>query len=705
MFPLWKTDILCRDLRQKWRLNMKKRLFCLFLGLILVLSVFLTACSSEEDESGEENNIGAKTITMCVITEKKVCNTDAELAEYLEKECGGDKNSEKYKEMLKVMENYKSVEEAFTKVTKESKINVDLLFYTEEEYENKLTTTISDAAEYAQEAERAARALNKYIKDYQEAYPEEKYPTSALTKAFFYYFPEYEKYKDYIANSAQEDEEESAQENVEDVYQAGDLGVKELVYPETQENQLDIIYVSGLDMYEKYIENEWLMSLDSYIESSGKKLNDYISGSLLKGVQYYGSTYAIPNNVQIGEYKYMLVDKELFDAWLYNSEQVSSVLDLEHFLEDVSKSNPNILPIDATFEDCIGQFVWYWNIDRTEDEFGDNIYSIGSGSQFSLLGALYGDPATASRGQISLGFNSLFTSPEYRDIYLKLKSYEYNGYYATEGDTRTNAAVYFVDGDYTIKASMEKNDGVYTDKNGKEYYAYVVKYPEVDEESLYGNMFGIFANSSNASACISVLTMLNTDPKLRNILQYGVEGVDYTIDEETGVLTRSPDTLYEMDIEKTGNCFIAHPEEGLPVDYWENAKNQNNDALINPLLGFDFNSIFEEYDNDMDYSLWSYLMQYTAQLSAEIEACEDIEELTKLVSDEKTGLCVTLAKNPSITVEYEGKIYNDFVLQLSKLTDKNYDAAALEEDRYAGESPYAVYYIWMQTYGYVPAGE
>ncbi|MBE6619702.1 MAG: hypothetical protein E7626_08055 [Ruminococcaceae bacterium] len=677
---------------------MKKRLLCLFMGLILVLSVFLTACSSEDEE--EEKKIdGAQTITMCVITERKVCNTDAELAEYLKNECDNDKNSAKYKEMLKVIETYEAVEAAFTKITKESRINVDLLFYTQEEYEQKLTKTISDAAEYAQEAARAERALEKYISDYQAAYPEENYPVSALTKSFYSYFPEFEKYKDYIS---QADEEEETG-NVEDVYQADKLGVKELVYPETQENQLDIIYVSGLDMYRKYIDNEWLIGLDSYIASSGKMLNDYISGSLIKGVQYNGSTYAIPNNVQIGEYKYMLVDKDLFDEWLYNNEQVKTVLDLGNFLEDISNSNPEILPIDATFEECIGQFVWYWNIDWTEDEFGDNVYSIGNGNQFSLLGSLYGDAATASRGQISLGFNSLFTSPEYRDIYLKLKAYEYNGYYATEGDTRTNAAVSFVDGDYTIKASMEDNDGVYTDKNGKEYYAYVVKYPEVDEESLYGNMFGVFANSTNVSACVKVLTMLNTDSKLRNILQYGVEGVDYTINEDTGVLTRSADTLYKMDIRKTGNCFIAHPEEGLPADYWENSKNQNNDALINPLLGFDFNSIFEEYDTDLDYKLWSYMMQYTAQISAEIEACEDIDELTKLVSDEKSGLCVTLASDPLISVEYEGQIYDNFPLKLSKLTNKTYNPA--DEEDNAGESPYAVYYTWMQTYGYIPAGE
>ena len=63
---------------------MKKRLLCLFMGLILILSVLLTACSSDDEESDDENNISAQTITMCVITERKVCNTEAELAKYLE---------------------------------------------------------------------------------------------------------------------------------------------------------------------------------------------------------------------------------------------------------------------------------------------------------------------------------------------------------------------------------------------------------------------------------------------------------------------------------------------------------------------------------------------------------------------------------------------------------------------------------------------
>ena len=153
---------------------MKKRLLCLFLGLILVLSVALTACSNQEEEEADvDEDIGAQTITMSIPTTKEVCNTDEELAAYLADECGGDENSQKYQDMLKIKAAYDAVEAEFTKITKSHyKINVDLLFYTVEEYEGSLSATIDKYAEEMTSAARAERALNKYISDYKAAYPE-----------------------------------------------------------------------------------------------------------------------------------------------------------------------------------------------------------------------------------------------------------------------------------------------------------------------------------------------------------------------------------------------------------------------------------------------------------------------------------------------------------------------------------------------------
>ena len=717
---------------------MKKRLFCLFLGLILALPLILTACSEEDDTVADvSEDLGAQTITMRMVTEKKVFNTDEELAAFLADECNGDVNDPKYIEAKKIKDTYDRVEYEFSKITKSKyKVNVDFVFYTADEYFEEIEKTMDEYALEVVNSEKAERALMKYISDYKAAFPEADYPLKRLGMEFLKYYPECEKYIDLDTIFEEDDDDDKKNNAVDEQYKENDYGIKELVYPEALPSQIDIVYISGLDMYNKYIENEWIIPLDEHISTTGKKLNDYIPGALLNGVKYEGATYAIPNNVQIGEYTYMMVDKALADKYKLDPAEVQDVLDLEGFFDDMIQMEQDVLPLDSTFNDCIDQFVWYWNIDWTINEEKSDLendkiwyeYSINPENKFSLIGALYGDPATAGRGEVELGFNNLFANKEYREIYKTLKKYEYNNYYKTEDDTRTDAAVFFTTGDYSVKANAEKGASysVYTDENGKEYYAYVVKYPEADEESLYGNMYAISANSKNIKACMEVITLINTNSEARNILQYGVEGTDYYIDDETGSLKRMK-TEYLMDIEKTGNCFIAYPEEGKPADYWENSKKQNNDALINPLLGFDFNKVLNdrntddpkrldndllEYaglDSDPTVSMYPATLSMAAQVQERIDACKTYEELESLVD----GLGVELTKNdgkPFMTVYKDNGdvLTSNFVLNLAKLTNAKYDSASEESESgnqkvTPTESPYAIYYRWMESNGFLPS--
>lgn len=665
----------------------------------MALSVVFTGCASEEEEGADvAKDTGAKTITMHIISEKEVCNSDAELEVYLKEECGGDKESAKYKEMLATMAAYDAVEAEFTKLTKsQHKTNVDIIFYTEDEYKELIGTAMDEYALEQKNSEVAGRALEKYIEEYQSVYPE--YPLSALEKSFYKYFPEYERYKDFISQTEDEEVEDEQ-------YKENDLGIKELVFPEAEENQLDIILINGFDMYTEYIENEWITSLNSYISTTGKQLTYNISTSLLNGVKYDGETYAIPNNVQMGEYTYMLVDKELAEKYKYTWESFEDLIDCRYFVEDLVETEPNTLPIDATFQQCMDLFVWYWNIGVELDELGSATYTIDDSNKFSVIGKVYGDPAKAGRGKIDLGFTSLFADEAYREIYLCLKEYEMNGSYKTAGDTREGAAISFVNGTYAIKkdaffnadgTEKKTNDpdyGVYTDENGKEYYLYVAKYPEADEEALYGNMFAVSANSKHTEACVKVLTMLNTNPELRNILQYGIEGENYTIDETTGVLERLNND-YMMDIRRTGNCFIAHPEEGLPADYWEDAKAQNNDALINPLLGFDFNARLAEYGQRLDNSLLDLVNQLTEEKVAELDACGTYDELEGLVNG---TLAETMKDNPTL-------VATKVPVNLAKITNKAYNTSTGNggEIDEGGESPYTIYYNWLTAFGYAPA--
>ena len=741
---------------------MKKRLLCLFLGIVMLLSVALTACStSEEEEADVDEDMGAQTITMRLISEKKVCNNETELAAYLDelKAQGKDENSQEYKDMLKTMDAYQAVEDAFSKITKSKyKINVDLMFYTEDEYYGSLENSMNKFAIEGQQLARAQRALAKYIADYQEwwtaTYPGADFPTTLVTNDFYERFPEFAEYRNKMSGSADEDDEDGVY--FEEQYKENEDGIQELVYPEADDNQLDIIYLSGLNRYNEYIEKEWIMDLTELIGTTGKKLNDYITGALMNGVKVDGMTYAIPNNVQIGEYTYMLIDKDLYVSY-YGTDytQIDNVLDLGVFLNDIKANEPDVIPIGADFDECIGQFVWYWNLDREtfldaegnpleiqvpkrgsdgeilKDKEGNTImntitatkgYKVNTQNKFSLIGALYGDPATAGRGQIQLGFNALFNDENYRNIFYTLKEYELNGYYKTADDQRTKAAVSFVKGDYTIKGEALENDGIYTDADGKEYYAYVIKHPEVDEESLYGNMFAVSSNSKRSRACMQILTLINTNSEARNILQYGVEGVNYNINKEDGVLTRLNDS-YMMSIEKTGNCFIAYPDPrngaGLTMNYWENSKKQNNDALINPLLGFDINKelgltelatfpveeiefVYEGY-TDIDHVLLGKITTASNNIMAAIDELTTIEEIKAYVEasiTSSTALGSIEKKQYSTLPGIEGMV------QVFKITDHAYETDYTVDDTRVydanGESPYKVYYEWMSGNQYLP---
>lgn len=695
---------------------MKKRFLCLFLAIVMIASASLVSCNKKDDtEADVDANTGAKTITMRIITEQKVFNTEEELEKFLKDVCGGNKNDERYVEAVRIKEAYDAVEEQFTKVTKSNyKTNVEILFYTEDEYFDMLEVTMAEYALQELEKGMAQRALEYYMDEYKAAYPDQ-FTDEAIKASFYKYFPEYEKFKDI------EDEDGGADEE----YEIGDLGIQELVYPEADKNQLDIVYIAGEEMYKKYITNKWILAIDEYLGSTGAKLGDYITSTLMSGVKVNGQTFAVPNNVKMGEYTYMLVDKALADKYRYTYSSFSNITDCNYFLEDIKNSEPDtLLPIASTYKDCMDLFVWYWNVEVNEDPMLGYQYNVNTENKFSVLGCMYGDPSDVGRGKIELGFNNLLADENYLKLVTTLKSYEYDGFFKSENDSRDGAAISFVNGTYAVKKQAffdengeEKKDsdpsyGVYKDENGKEYYVYVAKYPQAEYSALFGNMFAISANTKNAEACMKVITLLNTDSTMKNLLQYGIEGVNYEIDEETGMLVRL-NRDYLMDTEKTGNCYISHPEEGLPADYWEDAKKQSNETLINPLLGFDYNErllkVGALLDNDQ-IDVWANCNE---NLQKKLDACTsfdafvlELDAVSKSMDKELVLVdCKTFVKNPE---DPEGPLVPGAIVQkylrMEKMTNNNYNTQTgnAGENDMAGESPYTIYYKWLVEMKYLP---
>lgn len=824
---------------------MKKKLLCLILSILMLLTCMLTACSTnteteEEDAEATVDN-SAKTITMWVIAEDPV-------VEIRDGETEAEALARAKEEQKKAQD---AVQAKFSAMTKSKfKTDVVLRFCSEDEYYSKLEKAIGNNEAAIALQNEYNKAVKSYISAQQKTDAGKGKDKKELTLEF-HALEENAKYShlnpyDPNNNISLDDEDAPA----EDVYTENEDGVAEILYPKAEDDQVDIFYIgnvtdkngkktSGYSKYMQYIENEWLASLNESLSTASKKLESYISTSLLKGVEVDGVKYAIPNNVAIGEYTYMFIDKELFDNYYHKIDSVGGLTDLGLFLSDVMYENTGKLPTDddyivplaSTFEDCIKLQSWYWDIDYkdisvydtyfdretgrnyvlqysyemkngdgenatvqtalidqavdgllyrvddqgrfldkdgkvlpysyavetefywTTDDNGDAmkvvspnsrtlylvdgdgnpvtpdndkrvvedgetdydnygnvrptyLYFVNQDADFSILGAMIKNPELFNRGSISLDFTSLFTNKEYRDLYATLKDYEYKGYYGTPTANQT-AAVSFVKGnakilqDYeAVMAEVEKGNSLAEYKyNGRAYYVLVAEYPMATEDELYGNMFAVYENSEYLARAMKVLTYLNTNSEMRDLLQYGIEGYHYELNDNGTVRLLSGDRTYgtyRMKLERTGNCFIATPTEEMGIDAWTYAKVQNNNSQIHPLLGFDFNTVAAESDFGIDVQLIDYIKRLNAEAAEKINACESKEELVMLMTDEDTGFATIYTAEGADNKE-----------KMKKALNFSYDPSAVPSGTTtkidpSGNSPYTLYYTWMTDYKYLP---
>lgn len=421
-------------------------------------------------------------------------------------------------------------------------------------------------------------------------------------------------------------------------------------YPELLANQVDIVYIEGEEMYTTFTENKWLAALESEItgSSTNKPLSEYISSAMLNAAKLNGKNiYALPNNNPIGEYTYMLINRDLIgklDGGL-DSEKAAKGFFTDYvysYLDDVF-NNPekfdvsldDLLLIDADYEDCLELLAHYWNFDAED-------YSLLE--EFSVFGHTYTDVASLNRGSIELGYTNLFADEAFTDAFLKLNKFEANGYFGDGDATGKDAAIKIV-----------KCDLLSVDEYTDEYYPVVVAYPTVTEEEMFDNgMFGVCAKSVSVARSMQVITYINTNAQLRNTLLYGVKGVHYDtmereVNGENYTVAYKINDDYQMSMAKTGNIFLVYPtvdleneENSMDPNAWDSAKKQNYEALISPTLGFNLGA------QAVNEALVEYLGALNEDLVAIIEETKNgddwyntmvtlVSELGKLLDPESNA--------------------------------------------------------------------
>lgn len=578
-----------------------KKILCLILALIMLFTVCLTGCSggvdNEDDNSdlSEEASDSTKTLTMYVITETKVCNTEAELKRFLEKECGGDVNSEKYKAAVATKASYDAVEAAINKLTKSNfKTQLNIYFYTEQEYYDKI----------------------EYMFEYNEKYFDEG-----------------------VLESGDKDIEDETIINE-------DSGV-ELKYPDEMLNQLDILYVGSYDKYVEYADKGWLSELDSSMSGT---LKSYIFPTFLDAVKYNSVTYGVPNNNIVGDYTYMLLNKEIVDDNFFNLSDFTSIYcdSVDQFLTLASTAYPEMTTIAGDMYSCLKSYA-YLTVDPDTLEVYDDTFSVIG---FDKLTA--DAPSLDEQGFYS--FTNMFIGGRtHTNLLIKLKEYEYKGYYGEETEGKQFAM------------SVVKGDaGEIYEKYGEDYYPVVIGAPEADRGKMSSSMFAVSSYTTVAlSRNMDIITYLNTDETVRNLFQYGIKGTNYTLNSD-GCAVYAEGNLYKMDVNKTGNVLLAYPSHdcGMTATEWqEYFKKTNADSIRHPMYGFE--EYLKQNADSIDRELIGLLNDYSATVKNLIDSYNPsnstIDDFKTFINDLRNnaieGIQMEVTKTGSTLVVYNRDLY------------------------------------------------
>ena len=123
------------------------------------------------------------------------------------------------------------------------------------------------------------------------------------------------------------------------------------------------------------------------------------------------------------------------------------------------------------------------------------------------------------------------------------------------------------------------------DQRGAEVVVSQFENTVLSSDTVMGSITCISATSPYKLEALKLLELVNTDPKLRDMLWYGEEGCNFEYVQENGIQkVQKLNNDWTMASYTQGTFFIATPEVGF--DGYGEIKLQNEQAVASPAMGF-----------------------------------------------------------------------------------------------------------------------
>lgn len=367
-------------------------------------------------------------------------------------------------------------------------------------------------------------------------------------------------------------------------------------YPELYSNQVDILLITSRDMYDRFYEKGYLADLTDALARDNREITQRVNTNLINGAKVDGKMYAVPNNVLIGEYEYVLVNKDLAYDTNYLIETSFQTQD--------SFTGRTVFDYEAALEfarEIADNKAWLMS--RPEYSGVSDIYPLSEAFAYPTVEYF---PLNGERSLFGVvyQYSSTYTNPVEMINVLNHESYGAHFALMLEAKLRNYYPAANAEPDENAMYGILYKTGTYSDaaKWRDDYYVYTVDQPRLVDDSPFEAMFAVSSCSVSLSRSMEIIEDLvaNTDAELRNILQYGVEGMHFNVDAFTGCVERRNND-YMMNVNYTGNVITALPcpEDGRGEDFANEFKLQNDMATRNPLYGMTPDILWDNVKDNM----------------------------------------------------------------------------------------------------------
>ena len=160
------------------------------------------------------------------------------------------------------------------------------------------------------------------------------------------------------------------------------------------------------------------------------------------------------------------------------------------------------------------------------------------------------------------------------------------------------------------------NAGKFKLSNGYDVIAIPTSRAILNRSGVQSTLNAISANCKNPVRALKLIDLLFEDQYLLNLLCYGIEGRDYEKDpNDPNRMNRDAGSAYYIAEFMIGSQFLAYLAPSYEDDVWEQTKKENEEADVDPYIGFSFDpspvesemsqisSVNQEYSAIIGYGL------------------------------------------------------------------------------------------------------